>query len=413
MVLTTEAYPYGTGETFLANEIPYLANHFEQIIIVPAHPIGTVRKTPENGFVRLVTFSSQNPIRSMVKQFGWNAFKQLFRCWKNEVAVGGVPFYAMKKWKTRWLDLINEHYKGLQLVNQIPELKQQNTILYHFWMTDFARYFSWVKQSGVIANKQVCRIHGFDFNPTRHPKGHFPFREAELSGYDRIVAASEFALKYMSKSNPKVTDKLVLHRLGINIPKLTSHSLPTKEGEWCFASCSNIFPEKRVDFIVKAMVFVAKKKPLVSFQWHHFGGGPTLFQLQEQAKQFNLANLAIHFHGNTPNEEVLNFYKSHEVDAFIHASATEGGCPVAIQEAMSYGIPLIGIVNEGAAEMKLNDFTEVHSDSLENLCNILVNFVQTDDQTRKTLKQEALHAAKIKYAASQNYPTFIQSELIC
>jgi glycosyltransferase involved in cell wall biosynthesis len=414
LVLTTYSYPYGSGETFLANELPYLSKAFQKIILVPEHVVGEAKAIPLNCEVRTIKWNNQFPLRKMILQFGIKAFKHIFFCNINDKTPQGKVFYAKKKWKIRWLDLLGEHFKGIQLVKQLPELMSSDTVLYHYWMIDFARYCSWMKLAKVIFNKQVCRIHGYDFNPIRHPKNHFPFRLAELKSYDSICAVSNFGQRLMSELHPEIKNKIALYRLGVDTSYLNNDN---KEGavikHWLFVSTSAVIPEKRVEWILEAICNVAKKNPKMPFQWHHFGGGPTLFQLQEQAKQCNLTNLSIHFHGNTPNEEVLNFYKLHEVDAFIHASATEGGCPVAIQEAFAHGIPFIGLANEGAAEMKLNDFTEVHSDSLENLCSILVNFVQTDDQTKEALKQEALHVAKSKYAAAQNYPTFIQTELIC
>lgn len=414
MVLTTYSYPYGVGETFLANELPYLSKAFQKIILVPENVVGEAKAIPSNCEVRLITWNNQLPLKKIVFRFGLKAFNHLLGCWKKDNSKEGKEFYSIKKWKIRWLDLLVEHFKGEQLVNQLPELQSENSVLYHYWMIDFARYCSWMKLAKVIFNKQVCRIHGYDFNPIRHPKNHFPFRLAELKSYDSICAVSNFGQRLMSDLHPQIKNKIAVYRLGVDTSYLNNEnkeSAVTKH--WLFVSTSAVIPEKRVEWILEAICNVAKKNPKRPFQWHHFGGGPELFQLQEQAKQYNVTNLAIHFHGNTPNEEVLKFYKLHEVDAFIHASATEGGCPVAIQEAFAHGIPFIGLANEGATEMKLNDFTVVHSDSLENLCNILVNFVQTDDQTRKTLKQEALHAAKSKYAAAQNYPTFIQTELIC
>ena len=44
--------------------------------------------------------------------------------------------------------------------------------------------------------------------------------------------------------------------------------------------------------------------------------------------------------GRIPNHEVLNYYKNHHFDMFINMSTSEG-VPVAIMEAMSFGIPIL------------------------------------------------------------------------
>jgi glycosyltransferase involved in cell wall biosynthesis len=52
-----------------------------------------------------------------------------------------------------------------------------------------------------------------------------------------------------------------------------------------------------------------------------------------------------------PNHEILQHYKDHPVDVFVNVSSTEGGAPVAIQEAMSCGIPVIATSVGGNPEV--------------------------------------------------------------
>ena len=55
--------------------------------------------------------------------------------------------------------------------------------------------------------------------------------------------------------------------------------------------------------------------------------------------------------GNVPNVEVMRHYQHHPVDVFINTSSTEGGAPVAIQEAVSCGIPVIATAVGGNPEL--------------------------------------------------------------
>jgi len=52
-----------------------------------------------------------------------------------------------------------------------------------------------------------------------------------------------------------------------------------------------------------------------------------------------------------PNAAILDWYKTNEVDVFVHTSSTEGGVPVAIQEAASFGILLVGTNAGGISEI--------------------------------------------------------------
>lgn len=51
-------------------------------------------------------------------------------------------------------------------------------------------------------------------------------------------------------------------------------------------------------------------------------------------------NISYEMRGFVPVEEIMRFYDSHYVNCFLMTSSTEG-CPVSVQEAMSYGIPII------------------------------------------------------------------------
>ena len=57
------------------------------------------------------------------------------------------------------------------------------------------------------------------------------------------------------------------------------------------------------------------------------------------------------FLGAVPNEEVIAYYKSTHVDLFLTASETEGGTPVSIMEAFSFGVPAVGTDVGGIPEM--------------------------------------------------------------
>ena len=80
--------------------------------------------------------------------------------------------------------------------------------------------------------------------------------------------------------------------------------------------------------------------------------------------------------GSRPNTEVMHWYKHHAVDAFVHTSETEGGAPVALQEAASFGIPLIAADAGGVNEI-VNRTTGVlmpHDLTAEDLAACLGGF---------------------------------------
>jgi glycosyltransferase involved in cell wall biosynthesis len=102
---------------------------------------------------------------------------------------------------------------------------------------------------------------------------------------------------------------------------------------------------KRVQLIAEAVV-----RCTIPIEWTHFGDGTERAQVEAVLARAP-ANVKTFLQGTRPNAEVIAWYKQHPVDVFIHLSRTEGGAPVALQEAASFGIPLLGADAGGVKEV--------------------------------------------------------------
>ena len=91
--------------------------------------------------------------------------------------------------------------------------------------------------------------------------------------------------------------------------------------------------------IIDGLAYIENKR----ITWVHIGGGGKLDALKEQAeKQLGKKpNIQYRFMGNVVNDEVIRFYKENYVGCFITTTQTEGGSPVSVQEALSFGVPII------------------------------------------------------------------------
>src|SRR5688572_22240258 len=70
LLLFSDSYPNGNSETFLHNEMFYLAPCFEEIIIFPQHNPGNMRTDlPENVRVIQPDFSQRTEVRRIVLQY--------------------------------------------------------------------------------------------------------------------------------------------------------------------------------------------------------------------------------------------------------------------------------------------------------------------------------------------------------
>ncbi len=95
-------------------------------------------------------------------------------------------------------------------------------------------------------------------------------------------------------------------------------------------------------------------------------------------KRFGLwsKNIIWELKGATPNHEILEYYKNIHVDLFIQLSRTEGGVPVSMQEAASFGIPLLGTNTGGIPEIiKENGWLVDVSASAQEISKIINNII--------------------------------------
>ena len=149
-------------------------------------------------------------------------------------------------------------------------------------------------------------------------------------------------------------------------------------------SCSSCISLKRIDLIIKALSLINDESlEGGNLRWVHFGDGELLHDLQNLAEKSlsTRSRISYEFKGQIPLEEILGYYAGCDKAGFITTSETEGS-PVSIQEALSYGIPVIGtsvgeipymIKGNGYLLPKDPDDSEVknavlllYSDSLDN-----------------------------------------------
>jgi glycosyltransferase involved in cell wall biosynthesis len=115
-------------------------------------------------------------------------------------------------------------------------------------------------------------------------------------------------------------------------------------------SCSRFVAVKRVDRILAGIDRAARRRPDLHIEWHHFGDGELRESIACQARTTLPANAVAELAGYSSRSDLLNFYRSHPIDAFLNASESEG-TPIAIMEAVSCGIPVIATAVGGNPEI--------------------------------------------------------------
>lgn len=337
--LFTMRFPYGTGEAFLENELPVLAKHYAKVVVVPLFAEGALRSVSANVEVRTLVakpYRSAGPVL-MLKH--WRAYRQV-------AAVVRASAPNKQVLRERWSTVRSQLRQALNRAVVVAphlfrEASPEHTTLYSYWTADWATVLGLLKVLDPRV-RFVSRMHGFDLYADRAPQGWPVFQSFHVAQAERIFVASNAAAEDLMRRYPAQRVRFEVAHLGTRDHGAAPWS-PAEELR--LVSCSNLVPLKRVDLLVEALKWV--KRPV---QWTHFGDGPERERLEELAKALP-TNVRVDWKGAVPNAELISWYTRTPVDLFVHLSESEGGVPVSMQEAASFGIPLLATAAGGIPEL--------------------------------------------------------------
>ncbi|MBL7939109.1 MAG: glycosyltransferase [Flavobacteriales bacterium] len=337
--LFTMRYPFGVRESFLENELPVLCRRFDRVVVFPQHPDGDQREMPSNAELR---FSQTDAYGSAtVLQMLRSAplvIKLLSSLWKD------APSWAAfrSQWpalRSRMAQLI--HRAERLRVNVMQDYDPERVIVYAYWTHD------WVTVLGLVRERLtdlrfISRAHGFDLYEEQNKDGWIPFRSFQLEHVSRIYCASRTGRDHLRHVHPDRRELFVLSRLGT-----TDHGAGPfhPHGPLKVVSCSFLIPRKRVLRLIEALALV--RRPV---HWTHFGSGEEEGKVREELRDLP-EHISVDLRGLTANTEVIAWYRANPVDVFVHLSHLEGGVAVAVQEATSFGIPVIAADSGGVREI--------------------------------------------------------------
>ena len=325
IIILSQSYPYGKGEVFLENELKVLSGIAKQIQIYNAYSGDGVPRSLAHGL------SSQSLSASAGKM-------QKIKALLNKVYRTEVKKNQIRLRDTHWLGYFAEALNRKQFLEN--KGLNPDAIYYAFWTDEWALALALLKQEGKI-KRFYSRVHGYDLFEERSPGGKIPFRDFVLKQVDRVYCVSAAGKAYLAEKYPNYDKKLHLYSLGVfdhGMGKIPDSGTPL------IVSCSNMIPLKRVHLIAELLGRYGQ--PL---RWVHFGAGRELDKVLEVLKEFK--QVQAEFPGHVSNAELISFYQNNAVHAFVHMSETEGGIPVAIQEAVSFGIPVIAANSGGVPEI--------------------------------------------------------------
>lgn len=343
LYLITQDFPYGHLEdSFVGPEYPYLCEHFH-VSVIAAEVVQTEGLRPE----------------SDVKQAGFEACIIPTRQSAGEKILSLLRFLLEKDCYTELASIVKSGekiprriYRALmfgaaaetfyrRLKKKIP-LKKDTQALFYFYWFDYKCFGLTMHRRRFPQIKIVARTHGYELYDERELYGRQFFKPQTDAGLKRLIFAAQFAKDYYLKRYGLTdADKYPLHRLGVQGHGVTveDRRAAYRGGEFLLLSCSDAGQVKRIDRIIDGLAAVTAAK----VHWVHIGGGENLAGLRElaQKKLDGKDNIRYEFAGTLLNTEVIEYYKAHYVGCLITTTQSEGGSPVAVQEALSFGVPVI------------------------------------------------------------------------
>jgi glycosyltransferase involved in cell wall biosynthesis len=378
----TLEFPYGYGDIFLEGELVHHIGKYDKINVIPLsrHKEKVSNLAPEINELHWKDLKSPNWIEMCLI-----AFIELFL-----IPSFKKRLYFIKTFRTR----IAELKLAQKLADWIEADLNPNksSVCYTYWVSEWTLALTILKYRG-YKFPFISRCGGFDIYDERHPGNYFPFRFVNYNYLDKLYTNSLFSLEYL-KSFGLITNKVELAYLGT---KDYSFIDLVPSDRFVIASCSSLIPLKRVELIAKAV------KDIPNVEWHHFGGGP---QLSEVMKIIDNSD-NVYIHPLEADNPFIRFCKNHFIDLFINVSTTEG-LPVTIQEAISFGIPVMATPAGGSPEV-VNQHTgilikmNINPVELNNAIIAFVNSGKTRDRNyRKKVREFWSH----RFAESRVYSIF-------
>ncbi len=337
--LFTEHYPTGTMEVSVGHELQAFAKRFRRVRVFPLFQFDGVRALPQGASMEVLVpdpYAVATPWQ-IVRHWGpWTTLQRAVR----RSAPSAEVFRARHpEVRSRMRQAL---HRALVIRRTLaPEYDPARVVLHSNWTSDWATALGlWKCMDPRV--RFFSRMRGFDLFDHRVPDNWQVFQSFQLAQAAHLYPVSAAGRDDIVRRYPQHAAKITV-----------SHTATFDHGPapWApdpafrIVSCGNLIPIKRMHLLAEALALV--QRPV---HWTHFGDGSERDRIAAIVAR-SPAHVEVTLAGAVKNEDLLAFYAHRPVDLFIHLSETEGGVAVALQEAASFGIPLLAADAGGVREL--------------------------------------------------------------
>ncbi|MFV0556985.1 MAG: glycosyltransferase [Lactovum sp.] len=401
-------FPFGYGESFFENELPYLVGNFEEITLISDGKGKKSRQLPEK--VKLVALKQTHLILRL--SFLITAMLKPFLTYRGRKEIKQVTLKNMTILKFA-MQVLYFYHESLINYNIKKNLnKDKKTIFYAFWMNEAAFAISTKKYPFVVA--KICRAHRYDLFYEKNKAKYLPFRENIYQAVNQIHFVTKLGRDYYIQTYARIFDlknkeeKLKVSYLGVEKNKFSLEKKSIELNSFSIISCSFIHQVKRLDLIIDT---ISKISDNFQINWTHIGDGEEQQKIQNYAEEklANKKHINYQFLGNIKNDQLTKNLSESNYDLFVNLSDSEG-VPVSIMEAMACGIPVLARNVGGNSEIVTNENGRLIDEGLnsQEIASIIEELIRKNkDNQLLEERQRAFDTWESKYYAENNYKKFV------
>jgi len=353
LMVITAKFPYGITEVFFLPEFVELQTKCEKLMIVPR---SLQKKIVHDISKSILDLCIETPLLNA--EICWTAFLVSLR---HPLRVLKAIFFLFLGGSLRNLLKNAVVFPKALWLTQVA-LRANITHIHAHWGTT-------TSTMAMIASI----VTGIPWSMTLH--------RGDIAENNLLLTKFEIAsfVRFISEDGRKLAEVLVKARmpqrtcvihLGIRVPEL-SNELATLNAKPVILCPAQLIERKGQNYLLES-IFLLKQRGTCIQLWLA-STGESKQKYEEQARRLGISD-SVEFLGTVAHEKILSMYQNQEVDIVALPSLHEG-IPVALIEAMAYGIPVVGtnvggtpeLVGEGAGLMVPPRNPVALADALDNI----------------------------------------------